>query len=248
MMAKKTATTSGDRLFWGRPAQVRAARRFVVAGLALAGHPVAAVVDGDLVALLVSEVVTNAVVHSASGRMDGTLLVHYQLECDELDPKRLRLRVEVRDLGGPDHPRRCRHGLESSGRRGLEVVEVLASRWGVGRHPRGRVVWFELELALDRGDSGRPCRTAQAAPVLAAGLPRPVAPRPVAQGRGAVGSSARPRPVGCTTAFIQLAGTHGGARQADLAAVCGRAGRGMTARLLNPTRPSVPVTGASERL
>src|SRR6266545_4139759 len=178
MMAKKTATTSGDRLFWGRPAQVRAARRFVVAGLALAGHPVAAVVDGDLVALLVSEVVTNAVVHSASGRMD----------------------------------------------------------------------WFELELALDRGDSGRPSRTAQAAPGLAAGLPRPVAPRPVAQGRGAVGSSARPRPVGCTTAFMQLAGTHGGARQADLAAVCGRAGRGMTARLLNPTRPSVPVTGASERL
>ncbi len=161
-MMAKTATTSGDRLFWGRPAQVRAARRFVVAGLAVAGHPVAAVVDGDLVALLVSEVVTNAVVHSASGRVDGTLLVRYQLDRDELDPKRLRLRVEVRDLGGPDYPRRCRHGLESSGRRGLEVVDALASRWGVGRHPRGRVVWFELELALDRDDSGQSSRTAQA--------------------------------------------------------------------------------------
>jgi len=74
-------TPRGQRLFWGRPAQVRAARRFVVAGLAsLAGHPGAhpgaggvagaGGVDGDLVALLVSEVVTNAVVHSAqAGRM-----------------------------------------------------------------------------------------------------------------------------------------------------------------------------------
>jgi anti-sigma regulatory factor (Ser/Thr protein kinase) len=144
----KTATMSGDRLFWGHPAQVRAARRFVVASLA----PCPVAVDRDLVALLVSELVTNAVVHSASGRADGTLLVGYQLAHDELNPKRLRLRVEVRDLGGPTNPRRCPHALESSGRRGLEVVEVLANRWGIDRHPRGRAVWFELELALlDRG-------------------------------------------------------------------------------------------------
>ncbi|HZD69559.1 MAG TPA: ATP-binding protein [Actinomycetes bacterium] len=146
----KTATTSDDRLFWGRPAQVRTARRFVVAGLA--GCPVA--VDRDVVALLVSELVTNAVVHSASGWEDGTLLVGYQLTRDGLDPERLCLRVEVRDLGGPGHPRRCQHALESSGARGLEVVEALASRWGVGRHPRGRVVWFELELALVDRDGG----------------------------------------------------------------------------------------------
>jgi anti-sigma regulatory factor (Ser/Thr protein kinase) len=146
----KTAPMSGDRLFWGRPAQVRTARRFVVASLA--GRPVA--VDHDVVALLVSELVTNAVIHSASGRADGTLLVGYQLARDGLDPRRLRLRVEVRDLGGPAYPRRCRHALESSGWRGLEVVEALASRWGVGRHPRGRVVWFELELALVDRDGG----------------------------------------------------------------------------------------------
>src|SRR6266540_6833469 len=146
----KTVTMSDDRLFWGRPAQVRTARRFVVASLA--GRPVA--VDRDVVALLVSELVTNAVVHSASGHADGTLLVGYQLARDELDPKRLRLRVEVRDLGSPGYPRRCRHALESSGQRGLEVVEALASRWGVGRHPRGRVVWFELELAIVDRDGG----------------------------------------------------------------------------------------------
>jgi anti-sigma regulatory factor (Ser/Thr protein kinase) len=140
-----TATLGGDRLFWGHPAQVRTARRFVLAGLA--GRPGAIDrVDRDVVALLVSELVTNAVLHSASGQPDGTLLVGYQLARQALDPKRLRLRVEVRDLGGPGHPRRCQHGLESRGRRGLELVEALASRWGVGRHPRGRVVWFELEL------------------------------------------------------------------------------------------------------
>jgi anti-sigma regulatory factor (Ser/Thr protein kinase) len=144
-MMAQTATMSGQRLFWGHPAQVRTARRFVLASLA--GRPVA--VDHDVVALLVSELVTNAVVHSASGRADGTLLVGFQLARDGLDPERLRLRVEVRDLGGSGYPRRCRHPLESSGRRGLEVVEALASRWGVGRHPRGRLVWFELELAQD---------------------------------------------------------------------------------------------------
>jgi hypothetical protein len=41
----ETATMSGDRLFWGRAAQVRTARRFVVAGLA--GRRVA--VDHDAV-------------------------------------------------------------------------------------------------------------------------------------------------------------------------------------------------------
>jgi anti-sigma regulatory factor (Ser/Thr protein kinase) len=154
----KAATMSANRLFWGRPAQVRAARRFVVASLA--SRPVA--VDRDLVALLVSELVTNAVVHSASGHAGGTLLVGYQLARDGLDSKRLRLRVEVRDLGGSGHPRRCWHALESSGRRGLEVVEALASRWGVGRHPRGRVVWFELELTLvDRDGSARSDRATE---------------------------------------------------------------------------------------
>jgi len=172
VMAKpaNTATLGGDRLFWGHPAQVRTARRFVLAGLA--GRPVA--VDRDVVALLVSELVTNAVLHSASGQPDGTLLVGYQLARQELDPKRLRLRVEVRDLGGPGHPRRCQHGLESRGRRGLELVEALASRWGVARHPRGRVVWFELELTLvDHGGGARPDHgggTSQAG--AAAGRPR----------------------------------------------------------------------------
>lgn len=70
MVTAKTATMSGDRLFWGRPAQVRTARRFVVASLA--GHPVA--VDGDVVALLVSELVTNAVVHSVRSRGGGASL------------------------------------------------------------------------------------------------------------------------------------------------------------------------------
>jgi anti-sigma regulatory factor (Ser/Thr protein kinase) len=135
----ETATMSGDRLFWGRSAQVRTSRRFVVAGLA--ARSVA--VDRDVVALLVSELVTNAVVHSASGRADGTLLVGYQLARDGLDPKRLRLRVEVRDLGGPGYPRRCRHALESSGRRG----------WGWWRRSPVAVEWVVTRAAGWSGSS-----------------------------------------------------------------------------------------------
>ncbi len=151
----------GDRLFWGRAAQVRAARRFVVAGLtatlAQADDTAAMEVDRDVVALLVSEMVTNAVLHSASGQADGTLLVRYELELAATAGAGIGwLRVAVRDLGGPTMPRRCRHRLESTGRRGLEIVEALASRWGVGRHPRGRVVWFELELKAKPVRAGRP--------------------------------------------------------------------------------------------
>jgi len=166
----KPATTStpariarGDRLFWGRAAQVRAARRFVLASLAAnlaqAGDTAGVEVDRDVVALLVSEMVTNAVLHSASGRADGTLLVRYELELAATAGAGTgRLRVTVRDLGGPTMPRRCRHELESTGRRGLEVVEALASRWGVGQHPRGRVVWFELDL------KAKPVRTGRSTP------------------------------------------------------------------------------------
>ncbi len=114
-------------------------------------------VDRDVVALLVSEMVTNAVLHSASGQADGTLLVRYELELAATAGAGIGwLRVAVRDLGGPTMPRRCRHRLESTGRRGLEIVEALASRWGVGRHPRGRVVWFELELKAKPVRAGRP--------------------------------------------------------------------------------------------
>jgi len=124
----------GRREFRGRADQVGAARRFVSAALKI-GSPVR-----DVTRLLVSEAVTNAVLHSASGEAGGQFTVEYQLD-DR------RLRVEVSDNGGPGGPRRRVHHIESITGRGLELFDALSDRWGVDGGPGGRTVWFELDLA-----------------------------------------------------------------------------------------------------
>jgi anti-sigma regulatory factor (Ser/Thr protein kinase) len=89
--------------------------------------------------VLVSEVVTNAVLH---GQPDGGEPVRMTVEADSS-----RLRVEVEDGGpgiaeaGPDLP-----APTATSGRGLAIVGGLADRWGVGRLPSR--VWFELELGL----------------------------------------------------------------------------------------------------
>jgi anti-sigma regulatory factor (Ser/Thr protein kinase) len=124
----------GRREFRGRADQVAAARRFVSAALHV-GSPLR-----DVTRLLVSEAVTNAVLHSASGGAGGRVTVEYELS-------ERRLRVEVRDGGGDNGPRRRVHHLESVTGRGLELFEALSDRWGVDGGPSGRTVWFELDLA-----------------------------------------------------------------------------------------------------
>ena len=124
----------GRREFRGRADQVAAARRFVSAALHT-GSPLR-----DVTRLLVSEAVTNAVLHSASGDSGGRFTVEYELS-DR------RLRVEVSDGGGANAPRRRVHHLESITGRGLELFEALSDRWGVDGGPSGRTVWFELDLA-----------------------------------------------------------------------------------------------------
>ena len=80
----------GRREFRGRADQVGAARRFVSGALTF-GSPLR-----DVTRLLVSEAVTNAVLHSASGGAGGWFTVEYQLD-DR------RLRVEVSDEIGRAH-------------------------------------------------------------------------------------------------------------------------------------------------
>jgi serine/threonine-protein kinase RsbW len=124
----------GRREFRGRADQVAAARRFVSAALHV-GSPLR-----DVTRLLVSEAVTNAVLHSSSGDAGGRFTVEYELS-DR------RLRVEVRDGGGATGPRRRVHHLESITGRGLELFDALSDRWGVDGGANGRTVWFELDLA-----------------------------------------------------------------------------------------------------
>ncbi len=87
--------------------------------------------------LLVSELTTNAIRHGAP-----PVRLSLRLERD-------RLRVEVTDsspaLPELDHP-----GPDQVGGRGLQIVQLLAARWGASTSPRrlGKTVWFELSGLL----------------------------------------------------------------------------------------------------
>jgi len=86
---------------------------------------------GD-VALVVSELVNNAVVHG-----EGDIVVKLQLDGDVL-------RGEVIDDGGGfEHEVRARGARDISGR-GLLIVEALTSGWGI--HEGTTHVWFEMPL------------------------------------------------------------------------------------------------------
>jgi anti-sigma regulatory factor (Ser/Thr protein kinase) len=122
------------RRFAGTRDQVAAARGFVAALLG-SGSDLE-----ETARLLVSEAVTNAVLHSASGEDGGSFEVRCRIA-------RERLRVEVHDGGAPQSPRRRVHQLDALTGRGLELVDALSARWGWSGGTSGRVLWFELELA-----------------------------------------------------------------------------------------------------
>ena len=89
---------------------------------------------GDLVetaVLLVSELVTNALLHA------GT---HIDLTA-RLGPDGLR--VEVGD-GSLHLPSRRRYAATAGTGRGLMMLESMAADWGVRRRRNGKVVWFEV--------------------------------------------------------------------------------------------------------
>ena len=108
---------------------VRRARRTIAAFLDPTEVP-GAVLDDVL--LLVSELVTNAVVHAGSPavvRLDA-------------DPDRIKVAVadsEPQKVLSVTDP-----GPSSSSGRGVLLVDRLAARWGVEPQRTGKVVWFEL--------------------------------------------------------------------------------------------------------
>jgi serine/threonine-protein kinase RsbW len=116
------------RVFPGEAGKVREARRFL-AGV-LDGGPAA-----DDALLCVSEVATNAVLHSRSGRPGGGFTVRAMARAGSV-------RVEVEDEGGPWQPASDGQG---QGGRGLLIVGELASRWGRDDGDGGRTVWFEID-------------------------------------------------------------------------------------------------------
>jgi len=92
----------------------------------------------DTVELLVSELVTNAVLHARS-EVD----VSVQLLPD-------RVRIEVADQSPEGIERRALTADQGSGR-GISMVEALALAWGVTTNRSGKTVWFEVARP-DPGD------------------------------------------------------------------------------------------------
>ncbi|WP_445280049.1 SpoIIE family protein phosphatase [Streptomyces sp. DSM 118148] len=89
----------------------------------------------DSAVLLVSEMVTNVLVHTDA---DALLLAEVAG-----GPGGRRLRVEVTDAGD-DLPHRRRPGELASSGRGLMLIELLADLWGVDPRGKGKSIWFEL--------------------------------------------------------------------------------------------------------
>jgi DNA-binding NarL/FixJ family response regulator len=109
----------------------RAARRFV--DDTLAGWETSEVLD--TAELLVSEVVTNAVVHGHSDAQVSVRLL------------RDRVRVEVVD-NAPVPIRQPRHQPDATSGRGTALVEALSSAWGIEVLAGGKKVWFELQRPI----------------------------------------------------------------------------------------------------
>lgn len=101
------------------------ARRFVRAELAESP------LDVDTAVLLVSELVTNAVLHA---RSPFRVLV---------EPRAEAIRVEVHD-GSPVPPRMHMFAPTSATGRGLRLLDRLAQTWGVTPMSDGKCVWFEV--------------------------------------------------------------------------------------------------------
>ena len=105
------------------------ARRFVAETMRGWGCADDAIPDAEL---LVSELVTNAVLHARSAAN-----VRIEREGETL-------RVSVCD-NSTARPRVRDYGPEAVTGRGLLIVDRIARRWGVDTSDGGKCVWFEVE-------------------------------------------------------------------------------------------------------
>ena len=128
---QRCAIAAGCRAFAAQPLQVAYARRFVagiLTGLAAA----------DDIVLCVSELASNAVLHSSSRAPGGHFIIRTWISAAG------RIRTEVEDCGGPWIPDTEQD--EERGR-GLLIVASLATRWGITGSDCGRIAWLELDPA-----------------------------------------------------------------------------------------------------
>ena len=126
-----------DTVLPGAPSSVGQARRFLAEQLN--GRVDADV--ADVATLLLSELVTNAVLHTSSSARVRLLI------------EDSGLLVAVEDAGETG-PSRRPHDVDALCGRGLELVEGLADGYGVLRRPAGKSVWFILGAVEAPGPTG----------------------------------------------------------------------------------------------
>ncbi|MFE5817694.1 ATP-binding protein [Streptomyces sp. NPDC056479] len=120
----------------GSPAQARRLTRARLNGWAVCEDTC------DTAALVVSELVTNVIVHTASEH----------IVCELHDGAEL-VRIAVRDEGcapGEPHPTPARPEDEQG--RGLLLIDALCHAWGAQEHGSGLVVWADLPRRAGFGD------------------------------------------------------------------------------------------------
>jgi anti-sigma regulatory factor (Ser/Thr protein kinase) len=131
---RQRAAILGSHTIAGRPEEVSGARAFVARTLSATGKDRA--VDSDAATLLTSELVTNAILHTESGRPGGTVTI---VVVDVADG----VLVEVIDDGSPGTPV-VKGDLLATDGHGLYLVQQLTAQWGYLRDPAGTTVWFHL--------------------------------------------------------------------------------------------------------
>ncbi|MEU7425855.1 ATP-binding protein [Streptomyces sp. NPDC040750] len=129
------------------PAEVGRARRWARSRLAGSGigadEPLA-----ETLILLVSELVTNAVVHTGRPAVLRLSLPDPATRAAPSAP----VRVEVADTSSRAPVPRCA-GDEATGGRGLALVDCLADRWGWSAEGAGKSIWCELDRCAKPGES-----------------------------------------------------------------------------------------------
>ncbi|MGW7515222.1 ATP-binding protein [Streptomyces sp. NPDC054796] len=120
------------------PMEVGRARRWARSRLAGCG------IDADeplaeTLILLISELVTNAVVHTGA-----PAVLRMLLPVRPVPRESGAVRVEVADVSSRPPRQRQADGDDTNGR-GLELVSGLADRWGWEREEGGKNIWCELD-------------------------------------------------------------------------------------------------------
>jgi len=139
--ARHRTAILGSLTIPGRAEQVSGARAFITRTLAAARK--GQQIDSDAATLLTSELVTNAILHTASGTAGGTVTI---VVVDVPDG----VLIEVIDDGSAGAPV-VKGDLFAADGHGLYLVQQLAAQWGYLRDPAGTTVWFHLAADVPGG-------------------------------------------------------------------------------------------------